>query len=167
MTDAVSGVDPAEGSAIPGPSAPNIITLPDGNIVTLHPRVTTAIAVAVLQLINEGAPSQAVMFGRLSELYLELAPMAWTYDDRITSESIHDHLTVANGAVDVAEAADALYLKEIVDGPLAKRLRPRSPLTPTAGSTLPTNGSGSKSRTRSVPSSRNGTAGRQSVVRGR
>jgi hypothetical protein len=166
MTDAVSGV-PAEGSATPDPSAPNIVPLPDGNIVTLHPRVTTAIAVAVLQLIQEGAPSNAVMFGRLSDVYLELAPMSWTYDDRITSESIHEHLTVSNGAVDVAEAADRLYLQEIVDGPLAKRLRPRLPHTPMAGSTLPTNGSGSKSRTRSVLSSRNGTAGKRSVVRGR
>ena len=159
--------DPAEGAAASEPSAPNLVTLPDGNVVTLHPRATPAIAVAVLQLINEGAPSQAVMFGRLAELYLELGIVSWTYADPINTATIHEHLTVSNGAVDVAEVADNLYLKEIADGPLAQRLRLRSLGTPTASSTPLTSGSGARSRTPSARSSRNGTGGKQSAGRGR
>lgn len=165
--DAVSGIEHAEGSATPEPSAPNLVTLPDGNVVTLYPRVTLTIATAVLSLINEGAPSQAVMIGRLSEVYLDTAILSWTYPDRITPESVREHITVANGAVDLAEAADALYMQEIADGPLAQRLRLRSLATPTASSTLPTYRSGSRNPTRPARSSRNGTGGKLSAVRGR
>ncbi len=158
---------PAEDAAVPESSAPNIVTLPDGNVVTLHPRVTTSIAVAVLSLINEGAPSAAVMFGRLAEVYLDTSILSWTYPDAITPASIREHVTVANGAVDLAEAADALYLQEISDGPLAQRLRLRSLVTPTASSTLPISGSGPRNRTPSGRSSHNGTGGKRSAVRGR
>lgn len=157
----------AEDAAVPESSASNMVTLPDGHVVTLHPRVTTAIAVGVLSAASQGAPSVAVLRGLLADVYLDLSILSWTYADDITPETIRKNITVANGAVDVAEAADNLYQQEIVDGPLAQRLRLRSLGTPTASSTLPTSASGSTNRTRPARSSRNGTGGKLSAVRGR
>ena len=73
--------------------------------------------------------------------------------DTITPANIRRLIPVRNGSVDVAEAADALYLKEIMDGPFAARFRKRSPPSPTAGSTPPSPSSGSSSPTPSTPSS--------------
>ncbi len=165
MTDTGEGqtTDHAEDSAAPESSAPNIIALRDGHTVTLAPEVTPAIAVGFLTLVDQGSPSVAVMFGKLAEFYLDSAIIDWDYPDAITPESIRRLVTVGNGAIDVAERADALY-QDAISVPLGERLSRRLPRTPTGSSTPPTRGSGSTPAKRSKRSSRNATAGKLSVV---
>lgn len=155
---------PAEASAAPEASAPNVVRLPDGHTVTLHPSATPDIASAIIALINEGAPSQAVMFGRLATIYLHLGIASWDYPEPVSDLAIRSRITVANGSQDVAEAADALYLAEVAQGPLAVRLSKRSRPTPTGSSTPPASPSGPSPRTPPGRSSRNGTAGKRSAA---
>lgn len=164
MTDNGEGqtTDHASDSAAPESEAPNIIALRDGHTVTLPAEVTPAIAVGYLTIVDQGAPSVAIMFGKLAEFYLDCI-IDWDYPDDLTPENIRRLVTVGNGAIDVAEKADALY-QEAISVPLGERLSRRLPRTPTGSSTPPTRGSGSTPAKRSKRSSRNGTAGKLSVV---
>lgn len=155
---------PAEDSAAPGSSAPNIVRLPDGNTVTLAPEATPGIAAAILHVLGRGAPSLAVAIGRLSDLYVsDLCIVDWSFTEdgkpvELTAANIARLITIRNGAVDVAERADALYLKDVMDGPFVPRFAKRSPPGPTDASTPPSPGSGTSSRTPSTRSSRGSSA---------
>lgn len=162
---------PAEGSAVPEPSAPNVVHLPDGHTVTLEPETTPTIAIAVLALINEGATSQAAMIGKLGALYLDLSIIDWDYAERdpktgelykvpITPAAIRERITVRNGATEVSEVADGLYWQDI-SVPLAPRLERSSQRMRMASLIPTTSDSGSAPQKPSTPSSRNGTAGPQ------
>ena len=157
----------AGGSAAPDPLAtpPNVVRLRDGHTVMLHREATPALAVGMIALIEQGASSVPAMLGRLTDVYLELGIAAWDYlDERgrqleLSAANIREKITVANGAIEVAEAANSLYLEAIANGPLAERSRPRSPTTPTESSTPPTSDSGSTLPTPPEPSSPTASAG--------
>lgn len=162
MTDAVSGVDPAEGSATPEPSAPNIVVLASGHRVTLHPAVTMPIGIAALSVIKQGG-TQAMIEAGLAQVYLDLGIVAWTFDAPVTPENIARLLPFGDGGLEVAEAADALYSTEVMR-PLLQRLSKSSLTGPKGGSTPPSRSSGSKRQRPSALSSRNGTDGKLSEV---
>lgn len=155
--DAVPGVaDPAEGLAVPEPSAPNIVHVGE-QTVTLHPKVTMPIGIAALSVVKQGG-SQAVIEAGLAEVYLQFGIADWTFPEPITQESVERLLPYGGGGLEVAEAADALYSGEVFR-PLVARLSKLSAVGPMASSTSRSQRSGSKRPKPSRPSSRNGTAG--------
>ncbi len=160
--DAVQDVPSAEGSAVPEPSAPNIVTLASGHRVTLHPAVTMPIGIAALSVIKQGG-SQAIIEAGLAQVYLDLGIVDWTFPDEITPANIARLLPDGGGGLEVAEAADGLYSTEVMR-PLLQRLSKSSLTGPKGGSTPPSRSSGSKRQRPSAPSSRNGTAGKPSEV---
>lgn len=156
--DAVPGVAPAEGTAVPEPSAPpNVVELPDGNSVTLREKVTIPLGIAALSVIKQGG-SQAVIEAGLAQVYLELGIEDWSYPGPVTPENIERFLPYAAGGLEVAERADALY-SETVMRPLVARLAKSLQPSPTPSSTSATRRSGSRRPTPSGRSSQNGTAG--------
>lgn len=182
-TDAVPGVaDPAEGSAVPEPSAPNIVHLANGHTVTLHPKTTIAIGTAAYAVARR-ASMEAILSGRttggsvnvetaliegaLAEVYLRYGIKAWDFTteageiEPITPESIDRLLPYAEGGRTVSEAADTLYSGEVFR-PLVKPSSESSRNGPTDSSTSPIPDSGSTLREPSGRSSRNGTHGRRS-----
>ncbi len=188
-TDAVPGVaDPAEGLAVPEPSAPNIVTLPDGNSVTLHPEITMAIGIAALAVARRGSVQafvgdrltgtgenveSAIVEAGLAEVYLRLGIIAWSFKDAkgqpepLTPANIARLLPYNGGGREVAEVADQLYSDEVFH-PLAATPSGSSRNGRTGTSTPHTLPTGSKHPTRSGRSSRkNSGAGRKSGVRAR
>ena len=147
---------PAEGAAAPEPSAPNIVTLPNGT-VTLHPKVTIPIGIAALSVIKQGG-GQAVIEGGLAEVYLRLGVESWTFPDPVTPANIERLLPYNDGGLEVAERADALYSEDIFR-PLVARLSKLSPPTPMDGSMSRPSAGGSTPRTPSRRSSQSTTAG--------
>jgi len=153
--------DHAEGPAAPGPSAPNLVVVPDGNVVTLHPRATMAIGMAAMAVLKEAGGSASILEGLLSEVYVRLGIESWSFPDPVGPESIARLLPFEDGGLEVAEAADRLY-SEAVFAPLARRLSRLSPSGPTGGTTPPASPPGSTPPTPSAPSSPSGTAGKRS-----
>ena len=70
-TDVVGDVEPAEGSALPEPSAPNIVKLPNGHTVTLLAEVTMPLGMAAVVALQQaqGLGLPAMEFA-LTELWL-------------------------------------------------------------------------------------------------
>ncbi len=181
-------VSPAEDAAVPESSAPNIVKLANGHTVTLHPKVTMAIGAAataiarstVQDAIRSAAKSgtttpnilTAEIEGGLAAIYLKFGIMAWTFtDDKgqpepVTPENIDRLLPYGGGGREVAEAADGLYSDDVFR-PLAKQISGLLQTLPTGNSTPPTPISGSRPPKHSGQSSRNGTGGKRSAVRGR
>jgi len=170
-TELVPELAPAEGPAVPEPSAPNIVRLPNGHSVTLQPKVTMDIGMAALSIVKQGG-SQAVIEAGLSGVYLRFGIMSWDFRNRdgdpepVTPENIERLLPYNDGGLEVAEAADALY-SEAVLRPLVLRWSKALRTTSTDGSTSALPSTGSRSPASSGPSSRNGTRGKRSAGRGR
>jgi hypothetical protein len=178
--DAVPGV-PAEGAAVPEPSAPNIVNVgpcrcpktphPDGDVVFLYPEIPLALGVAGMAVLRAGGGVAAV-YGGLADVYLQLGIADWTFVDAkgqpepVIAPNIARLLPFGNGGLTVADAADDLYGKDLLR-PLVRERSERSSPTSTATSTSANRGSGRKNRTPSERSSRNGTHGKPSGVRGR
>lgn len=194
MTDPGGGqatvLDLAEGEAVPEPSAPsNIVSLADGNTVTLRPAVTMQLGIAaraavrnrIKALILSGQTVEraedvesAVIEGVIAEIYLRLGIESWTFTDAkgqlepINPDSITRLLPYGRGGKQVAEAADLLYSPEVFPPtPLGPETSKSSPPSPTGGSMSQMNGTGKRHRTPSGQSSRNDTGGKRSGVRGR
>jgi hypothetical protein len=157
-----------EGAAAPVPSSPpNVVALPSGHSVTLHPEVTLPLGIACISAIkgalHEGQPA---VEAALAEAYLRFGIASWTFRDvngdpvPVTAESIARMLPFNGGGLEVAEAADALY-GEAVTRPLVQRSRLLSPPGPTGGGTPPSSPRG-QSRTSPARSSRRRTAGKRS-----
>lgn len=167
MTDLGGGqaavVEPAEDVAVPASSAPNIVRLPNGHTVILRPDVTIPLGIAALSVFRQGG-SQAIIEAGLAEVYLRLGPMSWTFVDAegksepINEESIARLLPFADGGLEVAEAADALY-SPVVMRPLLKRAKALSLLSQTDNTTPPPSPNGSTPHKRSGRSSHGPTAG--------
>jgi hypothetical protein len=155
----------AEGSAAPEPSAPNIVRLPNGHTVTLHPKVTIPIGVAGASVINANRGHLADIWGGLAEVYLHLGIAAWTFKDAkgeavpITPDTIDEYLPFDEGGLEVAEAADRLYQEPLMR-PLLRRQAafsaatqmPPSTSPPSDGGSTPPRPSGSSSSGPSEPS---------------
>ena len=182
IDDAGHGVDVNVGSCrCPGGSPTP--QHPDGDIVTLVPKLTLPMAAALktrTMADQLGDDSIAAVQFSLVSGYLRAAPYgaiaSWSFieegepDKRgnpttvpvpITPENIERLLPYADGGLEVAEAADRLYSNEVL-----RPLRRRSPelfqTSPTVLSTPAILGSGSTRPTHSGRSSRNGTAGKRS-----
>lgn len=165
MIDTVGQDGHAGGSAAPEPPAPNIVPLPSGHTVTLHPEVTMPLGIAALSAIRgslgEGQPA---VEAALSEVYLRFGIASWSfrgadgYPEPVTPESIARLLPFGSGGLEVAEAADALY-GEAVTRPLAERFQRLSQPSQTASSTPPSSSTGPSSPRRSSRSSRRSTGG--------
>ncbi len=196
MTDGGEQTAPAGDVAVPASPAPNIVTLPSGETVVLHPKITMAIGAAATSIARStaqdairmaaqsGASSPNVLgaeiIGGLAEIYLRFGIMAWSFTEKavvdgakvdqpvpITPENIERLLPYTDGGREVAEAADTLYSNDVFR-PLAKQLLGLSQTGPTEGSTPPTQTSGSTLRGHSKRSSRKSSAaGKRSAVRAR
>jgi hypothetical protein len=124
MTDGQVSVS-AEDAAVPVSSAPNIVRLPNGHIVTLAPKVTLPLgigAVTALELGGTAAERQAF----LAEAYLHLGIVGWDFTEEgkrvpITPENIDRLIPYGDGGLEVAEAASALYSEEVMRPLLARR----------------------------------------------
>lgn len=173
MIDTAGQGGHAEGPAAPGPSAPNVVRLPSGHTVRLHPEPTMDIGIAAMAAVRESAGEGApATEAALARVYLRFGIEWWDFTDGagqpepVTAESVARLLPFGGGGLEVAEAADALY-SEAVMRPLLERWRRLSPPTPTDGSTPPSSTSGPSSPTPSGPSSRTGTGGKRSGARAR
>ena len=162
VSDVGENVTDAGDSALPESSAPNIVTVGE-HTVTLHPKVTMPLGIAAFSVVKQGG-SQAVIEAGLVEVYLQFGIADWTFPEPITQESVARLLPFADGGLEVAEAADALYSGEVFR-PLARRISALSATSSTARSTSPIPATGSRRPKPSRPSSRNGTAGKPSGVR--
>ena len=157
MTDAGEQTGHAEAAAVPVASAPSNIVLVGDHTVTLHPHAPLGLGIAASRIFSQGG-NEAVMLGRLAELYLTFGVASWTFTDAkgnvepITNESIERLLPFEDGGLEVAEACDALY-GEAVTAPLVRRLNKSLPVGPTDDSTSPNPDSGSTPPTPSEPSS--------------
>lgn len=181
-TDVVPDV-PAEGAAVPEPSAPNIIKLPQGT-VTLFPEVTLSLGVAALTIsqrtgrkaVANSEPftdiDMAIIEGGLAEVYLRFGIKEWTFKENglpvpVTPENIERLLPYNGGGREVAEVADALYSGEVFR-PFREALEKFSQRTLTEPSTSASSRNGSKPPKRSGRSSpKSSAAGRRSAGRGR
>jgi hypothetical protein len=175
MTDAVSGV-PAEGSATPGPSAPNIVTIDcscvgkphETDTVILAPEVPLELGMAAAYVLST-ATEESLAIGALSSLYLRFAIIAWTLVDEkgqpepVTPENALRRLPYRAGGYEVAERANNLYQPLLMRPLQAARAR-SSHITPQDHLTSAKNGSGRKHRTPSAPSSPRSKAGQPSAV---
>lgn len=179
-----AAVPHAEGEAAPEPSAPNIVTLPDGHVVTLHPKITLALGAAAMTIARAtmreafaagGDPTgvlQAVVEAGLAEIYVRFGVQSWTFVEDgvpvpVTADNIKRLLPFEGGGKEVAEAADSLY-SDTVFGPLVAAMSRLLPTMPTENSTPPIPISGSMPRRHSKRSSPKGSAGgKRSAVRAR
>ncbi len=185
-TDVVPDV-PAEGAAVPEPSAPskpsNIVELPQGT-VTLYPEVTLPLGIAALdisrrrssQVIRDGDPfsdiDMAIIEGGLAEVYLRFGIKEWSFKNAkgfpepVTPENIERLLPYNGGGREVAEVADALYSGEVFR-PFREAQAKLLELMSMEPSTSPSSPNGSTHRTHSKRSSRkNSAAGKRSGGRG-
>lgn len=122
------------------PGAPH----PDGDSVSLRPRLGLAAGIAIQRLIveaNQNRADSAEVTGKLAEAYLLHGVSEWNLvgdnakpipvnEDTIRIYLLSDFARSAP----VADAADDLYM-EVVIGPLVDRARSLSPTTSTNGST--------------------------------
>lgn len=172
MNDAVQDVNPAEGSAVPGPSAPsNVVTIAcsclgephEYDTVTLASEVPLELGVAAA-FILQTASDVAATLGSLSSIYLRFGVVGWSLVDKdgkaepLQPDNILRRLTYSTGGYEVAEAANSLYNAAVMRPLLLERAK-SSASGPQGGSTPPTNGSGRKRRVPSTPSSPTATAG--------
>lgn len=172
-TEAVPDLAPAEGLAVPEPSAPNLIVLPNGHTVTLDKELSVplgmAAAVALQQAQGSGLP--AIEFA-LTSLWLGCDGTGRPYtirdwdffDERgrpepITPENIARLLPFDDGGVEVAEGCARLYGTKVMR-PLVKRMALLLPPTSMEPATPPTSGNGHATRKHSSRSSRRNTAGK-------
>jgi len=177
MIDAVPGVDPEAGSAVPDPASPsNIVQIPcycprtphDYDTVTLASEVSIPLGTAAAYILQT-ATHTATTIGELSQVYLHYGVVGWSLlDDTgnpvpVNPDTVRTLLTYDHGGMEVAEAANILYAPKVMR-PLLARSAKSSPSGPTDDSTPLTNGSGRKRRPPSLPSSPTGTAGQASVV---
>ena len=167
----------------PGTPAPH----PDGDIVTLVPKLTLPMAAALktrMMSDNTGddASIAAVQFSLVSG-YLHRAPYgaiaSWSFVEEgevidrktgelplipvpITDEAITRLIPWANGGEEVAEMADALYGADFL-APFLRRIASSSKPGPMAGSTSVTKRSGRSPRSPLRPSLRPVSGGRKSA----
>ena len=182
IDDAGHGVDVNIGGCrCPGDPRPH----PDGDIVTLVPKLTLPMAASLNQRVRENADGDdsvaAVQFSLMSG-YLRAAPAgaiaSWSLleegpeDKRtkeptlvpvpITAEAIERLIPWANGGMEVAEEADRLYAADFL-APFLRRISSSSSPGPTAGSTSASRKSGASRRSPSRPSLRPVSGGRKSA----
>jgi hypothetical protein len=161
------------------PGTPHV----DGDTVYLAPKMTIPMGIAAWHVVRN-ATDAADLEGRLANVYLHFGITGWTFVDRESpdvdprpvrwdpdkaEDLIEKYLPLWEGGFTVAQAADGLY-GEAIFFPLASardQLRKSSQTGPTADSTPAPPDSGSTPQTPSVPSSRNGTAGKRSGARAR
>lgn len=136
--------------------------------VFLEPTLTNAMGIAGMAVIREGT-SVAQVEGGLAQVYLTMGIRGWTFVDEersgvpVTPEAIERLLPFADGGLVVSEKADELYSAELMRPLVARQSRP-SPPTSTDVLTSPTFAPVSSRQKHSKRSSRNGSAGKQSVV---
>jgi hypothetical protein len=114
---------------------------------------------------NQSRPDAAELTGQLSEAYLRVGVVGWSFVDEkgkpvpVTPATLREYLLDDfERAIAVADAADDLY-KVPVLGPLVLRAANSSPTTTTSESTSPTPRGGTPKRPRrSKPSSTSTTA---------
>jgi hypothetical protein len=182
--DAGHGVDVNVGSCrCPGGSpTPH----PDGDIVTLVPKLTLPMAASLNQRVRENADGDdsvaAVQFSLMSG-YLRAAPAgaiaSWSFVEEgavidrktgqlplipvpITAEAIERLIPWGSGGMEVAEEADRLYAADFL-APFLRRISTSSKTGPTAGSTSASRKSGASRRSPSRPSLRPVSGGRKSA----
>jgi hypothetical protein len=158
---------------------------PDGDTVTLVPKLTLPMAASLNQRVRENASDDAsvaaVQFSLMSG-YLRAAPggaiASWSLleegpeDKRtkeptlvsvpITAEAVERLIPWANGGMEVAEEADRLYAADFL-APFLRRISLSSKPGPTAASTSASRKSGASPRVRSKPSLRPVSGGRKSA----
>lgn len=166
-TDVLPDVVPAEGSEVDGPSAPNVVTLPNGHTVTLRPEISTPLGMAALRALTEaqGHGIEGAEYA-LTTLWLGCAPNgepytieSWDFpDEPITDESIARLLPFNEGGYEVAAAAGRLYGEHVIR-PFLKLIGRPSNDGSTGNGTPRKSPNGRASRGPSKRSSRNGTAG--------
>lgn len=173
--DAVSSVDPAEASATPEASVPNLVTIACPCLGTPHAEDTITLALEVplplgisASMVISRATDEVTTMGELSPLFLRFGVVAWTLVDaegepeRLTPENIERRLSYGSGGFEVANAAAGLYTGPLMRPLLAARQRSSQP-GQTAASTPPMNGSGRRHQRRSGQSSPRPTAGQPST----
>lgn len=100
---------------------------PDGDIVYLHPELSMSGGMAATAAISEGADSIRLQ-ELLARVWIAHGVAAWTFlDDEgqpipVTPDNVILALPYAKGGRLVAEKADDIYAKAVVD-PLLERLR--------------------------------------------
>ncbi len=181
-TDAGQGVVVNIGPCrCPGTDRPH----PDGDTVTLVPKLTLPMAAALKARTmsdNTGGDESiaAVQFSLVSG-YLRAAPYgaiaSWSMLEEgepdkhgnpttvpvpITTEAIERLMPWANGGEEVAERADQLYGGDFL-APFLRRISSSSKTGPTAASTSPSRRSGPSRRSPSRPSLRPVSGGRKSA----
>ena len=184
VDDAGHGVDVNVGECrCPGtPPTPH----PDGDVVTLAPKLTLPMAASLNQRMRvdaqaSGDASQAGVQFSLMTGYLRPAPVggivAWSFleegepDKRgeptsvpvpITPDNIERLIPWANGGMEVAEEADRLYGQDFL-APFLRRTSSSSKPGRTATSTSASRASGQTPHVRSKPSLRPVSGGRKSA----
>jgi hypothetical protein len=148
------------------------VTVPDG-IVYLIPTISVPMAAGAMAAIGDTVALTGPMSAALMTVFLQPAPTGaiagWTLVDdnleaeKLTSENIARRLTWTNGGLEVANKCSELYTADLF-APFAPASSTSSPPTPMDHLISAKQGSGSKRRKHSKPSSLNGTAGMQSVV---
>lgn len=141
------------------------VTLPD----TLDFRTALTVRQTVAMEMATRSSSLAAVIGLLIEAYLLYCIESWTLVDEkgkpvpVSRQAVQERLlTHFDEAEKVGDAADDLYTEKVVL-PLVNGASKSSPVTPTPGSTSPTNGHGTK---RPRPSKRSSTSTTPMVVTG-
>ncbi len=176
MTDPGGGqatvVDPAEGEAVPEPSAPNVVLLPNGHTVTLMEKLSVPLGMAAAVALQQSQGlGLATMEFALTTLWLDCdhtgkpyTIQSWDFLDAkgqpedITKDSIARLLPFDDGGVEVAEACARLYGAAVMR-PLVKRMGLSLQPSSMAPSIHPTSSNGHSTRKPSKRSSRASTAG--------
>ena len=155
---------------------PGIPHAPEGDFVTLAPRLTIPMGAALAMALNGARPDLPSVQAALTAGYMSPAPagaiVGWSFVDEkgepepVTPETIERLIPWSDGGMEVAERADGLYGSDLL-APFQKRLLERSRTGSTADSTSASPSSGLVSLTPSKRSSHNGRVGKHSAARAR